>query len=95
MTALENSTIIAQSVLFILAGFDTTSNSIITTTHNVAKYQHVQDKLREELQTLVNNNDDGELNYQNIMEAPYLDAVVAGEFWKFFGDIYACTVYTY
>ncbi|KAF2358789.1 Cytochrome P450, partial [Trinorchestia longiramus] len=69
--------IVAQSILFILAGYDTTSNSVTAVVFSLAKHALCQEKLREELRTLTEGRQQQELTYQDIMEAPYLDAAVA------------------
>ncbi|MCL4122272.1 UNVERIFIED_CONTAM: hypothetical protein GTU68_058030, partial [Idotea baltica] len=70
-------TIIVESVLFILAGFDTTSNSLSFMVFFLAKYQEEQKKIRKELLKLIEV--DGEVTYQNIMEAKYLEAFISGK----------------
>ena len=77
--ALTDNTILAQSILFILAGYDTTANTLSFVSHCLAKHQDYQDLLRTQLQEKCRNSPDGELTYQDIMEMPYLDAVIAGK----------------
>ncbi|XP_018015218.1 cytochrome P450 3A24-like [Hyalella azteca] len=71
---LSDNSIVAQSLLFIVAGYDTTSNSLTTAVHCLAKYTSCQQKVRTELAALGTAED---ITYQDIMEAPYLDAFVA------------------
>ncbi|RXG72097.1 cytochrome P450 9e2 [Armadillidium vulgare] len=69
-------TITAESILFLLAGFDTTSNTLSFLIYLLAANKDAQRILREELQEIIEK--DGEFNYQNIMEARYLDACLSG-----------------
>ncbi|XP_068202510.1 cytochrome P450 9e2-like [Palaemon carinicauda] len=64
--------IVANSVLFILAGFDTTATTLSFVAFLLAKNPEAQEKLREELRGLIKEH--GELNYQGIMGAKYLEA---------------------
>ena len=68
---------VANSFLFILAGFDTTSTTLGLVTFHLARYKHYQDRVREELQEIMKAN--GTLTYQEVMEAKLLDAVIQGE----------------
>ncbi|XP_045113781.1 cytochrome P450 9e2-like [Portunus trituberculatus] len=67
-------TLVAQSVLFLVAGYDTTASALAFSSYNVAMNVHCQHRLRQELQELVKEH--GSINYQGIMEAKYLDAVL-------------------
>nr|XP_053631335.1 cytochrome P450 9e2-like [Cherax quadricarinatus] len=72
---LKDDTIIAQSMLFLVAGFDTTANTLAFTAFHLAKHPHIQQRLREEVQNIVKEH--GSLTYQAIMEAQYLDACIS------------------
>ena len=69
--------IVAQSMLFLIAGYDTTSNALSAFCFLLGKNPKAQDKLRDELRQILEA--DGELNYQNVMEAKYLDACASGK----------------
>lgn len=61
----------------VLAAMDTTSNALARIFSLLSEHPDVQEKLREEL---VQARDDGsgklrDLNYDEVMELPYLDAV--------------------
>lgn len=71
----SDDTILAQSAMFLITGYDTTATTLTNTTYLLAKNPHCQDLLREELQSLVEN--DGKLNYHHVMEAKYLDACIS------------------
>lgn len=67
-------TIIASAVVFLLAGYDTILNDMLVFTRRIAQNPEEQEKLREELREIVEK--DGSLNYQNVMEAKYLEAAI-------------------
>jgi cytochrome P450 len=54
---------------------DTSSSAISRILYLLAEHQDVQDKLRSELLEAKKNNDGQELDYDQLMTLPYLDAV--------------------
>nr|XP_053656054.1 cytochrome P450 3A11-like [Cherax quadricarinatus] len=70
-----NSTVAAQSVLFLLAGYDTTANALCFTTFLLAQHPEQQQRLRRELKELILRHDT--FTYQAIMDANYLDACIS------------------
>jgi len=73
-TEITDDVVIASSVIFLLAGYDTVLSTLVIAAHVLAQNQEEQGKLREELHQIA--DEDGRLNYQNIMEAKYLEAVI-------------------
>ncbi|KAG0729732.1 Cytochrome P450 3A41 [Chionoecetes opilio] len=71
-------TLVAQSVLFLIAGYDTTASTLAFSAFLMAKHPQQQQRLRQELQGLIKEYDS--VTYQGIMEAKYLDAVLMGEY---------------
>ncbi|XP_076040638.1 cytochrome P450 6k1-like [Oratosquilla oratoria] len=67
-------TIISQVVLFLFAGFQTTSTTLSFAAGLLARHQEVQELIREELRGLMETY--GELNYKAIGEAKYLEACI-------------------
>ncbi|XP_076029885.1 cytochrome P450 6k1-like [Oratosquilla oratoria] len=67
-----DATVIGQSILSIFAGFKTTATTLAFASYLLAKHPRLQDQLREELRGLV--EDHGELNYQVLTEAKFLEA---------------------
>ncbi|XP_076040630.1 cytochrome P450 9e2-like [Oratosquilla oratoria] len=65
-------TIISQAVMFLFAGFQTTSAALSFTADLLARHHEVQERLREELRSLIETY--GELSYKAIGEAKYLEA---------------------
>lgn len=72
---LTDNMIVANSVLFIMAGFDTTANTLSFFAFLLAKHPEIQKKLRKEIKENVDGK--GELTYQGIMEAKFLDACLS------------------
>ena len=69
--------IIGQALVIFLAGFDTTSNALALICHYLAKNPDCQDKLLEEINTAVEDNDGNEdLSYDQIMKLEYTEAVL-------------------
>ncbi|GFU65374.1 cytochrome P450 9e2 [Trichonephila clavipes] len=68
--------LIAQCVVFFLAGYETTASTLSFATYMLALNQDIQNKLRAEVDhTLAENN--GELTYQAINNMKYLDNVIS------------------
>nr|WBG54464.1 cytochrome P450 [Austinograea rodriguezensis] len=67
-------TLVAQSVLFLVAGYDTTASTLAFSAFLMAKYPQHQYRLRQELQELIKEY--GSVTYQGIMEAKFLDAIL-------------------
>ncbi len=77
---LSDDVIVAQSVLFILAGFDTTQSLLLFAVYELALCPHAQEKLAKEIRK-ARQADGGKFTYENINQLEYLDKVVNGE-WK-------------
>ncbi|XP_066961972.1 cytochrome P450 3A41-like [Macrobrachium rosenbergii] len=71
---LDDITVISQSVMFIIVGYDTTATTIAIASYLLSKNPDVQQRLRQELQEIVNK--EGKLTYQGVMDAKYLDACI-------------------
>ncbi|KAG7157258.1 Cytochrome P450 6k1-like 10 [Homarus americanus] len=74
---IKDSTIVAQSVLFLIVGHDTTAGTMAFVSYYLARNPHLQHRLRQELRDIVEEH--GTLTYQTIMEAPFLDAIFSGD----------------
>jgi len=68
----------AQSYLFWLAGFETSSSTGTFCLYHLAVHQEIQDKVREEIKTVLAKYND-ELTYDGMMEMKYLQMVIDGE----------------
>lgn len=77
MTEFNNRVVMAQSIMFLIAGNDTVSSALFFVSHLLAQHPDQQQRLRQELQSLV--EEEGELTYLGIMEAKFLDACINGK----------------
>ncbi|XP_064489995.1 cytochrome P450 3A41-like [Ornithodoros turicata] len=71
---LEDRHVLANSFLFLTAGFDTTASSLTFTVYCLAKYPEEQEKVYAELSKLIPSGEG--FTYDNVRELKYLDAVV-------------------
>ncbi|XP_063930005.1 probable cytochrome P450 6a23 isoform X2 [Zophobas morio] len=67
--------IAAQCFVFFLAGFETSSNTMAYAFYELARHQDVQDKLRDEIQTVMKRHD-GKISYSSLQELKYMDQVL-------------------
>ncbi|XP_015119194.1 cytochrome P450 9e2 [Diachasma alloeum] len=65
--------IVAQAFIFFLAGFDTTSTLMSFLCHQLAYHEHIQQKLREEVDDVVKDN---EFSYEMLAKLKYMDMVI-------------------
>ncbi|KAF8788772.1 Cytochrome P450 3A24 like protein [Argiope bruennichi] len=65
--------ILDNSVLFFLAGYETTSTALAFTTHFLIQHEEAQEKVRQEVQQLLET--EGELDYYSVSKLQYLDQV--------------------
>lgn len=68
----------AQCFVFFFAGFDTSSSTMTFALLELAIHQNMQDKLRDEIETVMQNHG-GIIRYETVMEMSYLDQVVNGK----------------
>ncbi|KAH7696147.1 cytochrome P450 3A24-like protein [Aphelenchoides avenae] len=66
--------IIAQSVIFMEAGYDTTGNLLHFALYHVAKLPEIQDKLQAEVDEVIGDSE--EVTYEHIINMPYLMQVI-------------------
>ncbi|XP_070180865.1 cytochrome P450 3A24-like isoform X2 [Littorina saxatilis] len=65
--------IVGQGFIVLIAGFDTTANTLHYLVYNLALHQHVQQQLFQEI---VDNLGDADPTYDNVATLKYLDCVV-------------------
>uniref|UniRef100_A0A0W0FKH2 Cytochrome p450 n=1 Tax=Moniliophthora roreri TaxID=221103 RepID=A0A0W0FKH2_MONRR len=63
----------ARTIMF--AAMDTTSSALARTLDVLSKHADVQNKLRQEILEARRNNDGKDLNYDQLVNMPYLDAI--------------------
>ena len=64
----------AQSMVFLVAGFETTANTLTSMMLYFAMYPDLQEKAYEEIMACLGNNDN--VNHENIKEMDYLEACI-------------------
>jgi len=70
--------VIAQSFVFFIAGFDTSSATMGFALYEMAKNQEIQDKDRAELEEVLQNHDQ-KFTYECIQDLKYLNQVINGK----------------
>jgi len=89
--------LVAQTVVFIIGGFDTTSTILTFLMYELAKNPEIQKKLQEEIDNYKRETSDT-LTYNDLPKLKYLDMVVSESLrlWPSFGavDRVATTKYT-
>ena len=70
--------ITAQSFVFFLAAFETSSSTMSWAMYELAKNPHIQQKVRDEINRVVARCG-GKLTYEGIQEMKYLGQVVDGK----------------
>lgn len=73
----DDDTIVANSVLFFIAGYDTLQSLLIYATYQLAVDQDIQEKLLKEVSTALESHD-GTLDYDAVSQMNYLDLFVQG-----------------
>lgn len=72
---LDETALVANSILFFLAGYDTTANTISYALYELALNEKCQQTLKEEIDQAV--KDHGKLNPEVILSLPYLEMVLS------------------
>uniref|UniRef100_A0A915M030 Cytochrome P450 n=1 Tax=Meloidogyne javanica TaxID=6303 RepID=A0A915M030_MELJA len=67
--------IVLNCSLFLLAGFDTTANSLSLIAHNLVIYPEVQKRLFEEIEEICGLEEGEIINYEQLAKLKYADAV--------------------
>ena len=75
VSKLSDEEIVSQSVLFLLAGYETSSNTLSFTLYHLALNPDVQDKLRKEIIQAMESNANKPL-YEVVQSIEYLDCVI-------------------
>ncbi|XP_072746940.1 cytochrome P450 9e2-like [Anoplolepis gracilipes] len=73
--------IVSQAFIFFLAGFETSSTLMCFVVHELAVNQDIQDRLREEVQQHL--NEENEVSYESLSKMTYMDMVVSETLRKY------------
>lgn len=73
---LDDDTIDAQSLLFLLAGYETSSSLLSFAVHVLATELDIQEKLREHINTFTEGR---EVTYEVLSQMTYLDWFIMGK----------------
>ena len=76
VSKLSDEEIIAQAIVFLLAGYETSSNTLSFTLYYLALNQDVQEKLRAEIKEAVESNSKRKPLYELAQNMEYLDCVI-------------------
>lgn len=70
--------IVAQSYVFFLAGFETSSTTMTFALFELAIHPEIQDRVRKEIQTVLSKHDN-QMTYDSLNELKYMGQVIDGE----------------
>lgn len=73
--------IVAETFIFFVAGFDTSSAALGYCMYELARHPEIQRNIRNEIDLILEKYD-GELNYESTVEMLYLDQVIKGEVFR-------------
>ncbi|KAL9988756.1 hypothetical protein ACROYT_G003239 [Oculina patagonica] len=68
--------VIAQSIVFFAAGFETSSTTLSFVCHHLATSPEIQDKVQQEIDTVWPDESES-LSYDMVQQMPYLDMVIS------------------
>ena len=68
---------VAQCIVFLLAGFDTVQTTLTWAIMELVKNPHVQERLIDDILEGVKKH--GQVDYDSVQDMTYLDAVVKGK----------------
>ncbi|EFA05683.1 cytochrome P450 6a2 [Tribolium castaneum] len=74
-TALTFEEIAAQSFVFFIAGFETSSTTMAFALYELARHQDIQDQVRDEIESVLKKYD-GKITYEAIQEMSFLGQVI-------------------
>ena len=74
--ALDEDTLVATAMIFMIAGYDTTATTLSFASYVLSKHPVEQQKLQEEIDQAFSESNDEFPDYSTIQSLPYLDMVV-------------------
>ena len=69
--------IVATAIVLLVAGYDTTGTTLAWACYELAKNQEIQEKLRQEVEDILDGNSEKKLSYDDIQSMTYLDQVIS------------------
>ena len=81
-TELSIEDITAQAFIFFFAGFDPSSSLMCFVAHELAMNPEIQEKLREEVDTFI-NNEESDVSYETLSQMKYMDMVISETLRKY------------
>jgi cytochrome P450 len=76
-SALTDEVVIGQSLLFLIAGFETSSTLLTFAAYELALNPELQDRARDEVQAALAEHD-GEFVYEALAKMPFLENILNG-----------------
>jgi len=73
---LSDAEVLAQSFVFLVAGYETSSTTLGFACHHLATSPEIQDKLQQEIDNAW-PDENQTLSYETVHELPYLDMVIS------------------
>ena len=80
LEGLDEEMVVAQGIIFLAAGFETTANTLGSLTYILAKHPEIQQRCVEEIEEVIANKK--EINHETISELHYLEACIKVTFSK-------------
>jgi cytochrome P450 family 3 subfamily A len=71
---LSNKEVLAQAILFLLAGYETSGSSLTMISYNLACYPECQEKLIDEIDGVLEKHNG--LSYEAVNDMPFMDMVI-------------------
>ena len=72
---LDEMSIVSTALVILIAGYDTTATTLAYACYQLAKHPQVQDKLREEIDRIVDDAD--HISYEDLHSMSYTDQVIS------------------
>ena len=68
--------IVATAIVLLVAGYDTTGTTLAWACYELAKNPEIQEKLRQEVEDILDGDPEKKLSYDDIQSMTYLDQVI-------------------
>jgi hypothetical protein len=78
LLGIDGDLFVGQAFTFLLAGYETSANTLSYALYELALHPEIQQSLRAEILQVLSNNG-GQLTYEGIQDMPYIDRVLSGE----------------